>query len=154
MNIYTFPYIWHRSLHLVSHPRLRSTPLDAHRDGSMSAPSFRKNYDTRDKLWPIMFQNATFPSKTHEHPKEIKNIYVYMSTSGVIWKHLESSRGTQETPRRHQEGTQRHPGVIQEAPRDSQEAARGPEQSLMQNVLTPFCFTAKTTRPITSHTQE
>ena len=50
IHTYTFPYIWHRSLHLVSHPGLQSTPLDAHREGSMSAPSFRKNYDTRYKL--------------------------------------------------------------------------------------------------------
>ena len=68
MNIYTFPYIWHRSLHLVSHPGLPSTPLDAHREGSMSAPSFRNNYDTRDKLWRIMFKNVAFPGRTYDHP--------------------------------------------------------------------------------------
>ena len=68
MNIYTFQYIWHRFLSLVSDPGLQSTPLDAHREVSMSAPSFRINCDTRDKLWPIMFQNLTFPSKTHDPP--------------------------------------------------------------------------------------
>ena len=68
MYTYTFPYICHRSLNLVSDAGLQSTPLDAHRGGSMSAPSLRKNYDTRDKLWPIMFQNAIFPSKTHDTP--------------------------------------------------------------------------------------
>ena len=69
MYTYTFPYIWHRSLHLVSDPGLQSTPLDVNREGSMSAASIRKDYDTRDKLWPIIFQNATFPRKTHEPPE-------------------------------------------------------------------------------------
>ena len=32
MYIYTYTYIQHRSLHLVSHPGLQSTPLDPHRD--------------------------------------------------------------------------------------------------------------------------
>ena len=36
----------------------------------MSATSFGINYDTRDKLWPIMFQNATVPGKTHDTPEE------------------------------------------------------------------------------------
>ena len=45
-------------------PRAARTPLDAHRDGSMSAPSFRINYNTRDELWPAMFQNTIVPVKT------------------------------------------------------------------------------------------
>ena len=56
--------ICHRSLHSVSHQGLPSTPLDAHRDGSMSAASFSNKYGTRIKLWPIIFQDATFPNKT------------------------------------------------------------------------------------------
>ena len=63
-------YIRHRSLHLVSLLGLQSTPLDAHRDWSMSAASFRINCDTRDKLWPVMFQNAIFPGKTPDHPPD------------------------------------------------------------------------------------
>ena len=62
-DTHTFPHIWHRSLHLVSDPGLQGSPLDAHRKGGMSAPSFRINYDTRDKLWLIMLQNVTFPGK-------------------------------------------------------------------------------------------
>ena len=68
IHVHTFPYIWHGSLAIATHPGLQSTPLDAHRDEGMSAPSFRQNYDTRDKLWPIMFQKATFPSKIYDPP--------------------------------------------------------------------------------------
>ena len=58
MNMFTFPYIWHRFLHLVTHPRLQSTPLDPHRKVSAPAPSFRLNCDAKNNLWPIMFQNS------------------------------------------------------------------------------------------------
>ena len=51
-TIYNFPYIWHRSLHLVSDPGLQRTALDVHREDSMPAPSFRKSCDTRNKLCP------------------------------------------------------------------------------------------------------
>ena len=61
-------YIRHRYLQLVSLPGLQGTPLDAHQDGSMSAASFRNNYETRDGLWQIIFQNATGPGKTHDPP--------------------------------------------------------------------------------------
>ena len=72
VHMYTFQHIWHRSLHLVSHPGLQSTPLDAHREGSMSAASFRIDYDTRDKLWPIIFQNTTFAGKAHVPPDNVE----------------------------------------------------------------------------------
>ena len=41
-------------------PWTASTPLDAHQDGSMSAPSFGKNYDTRDKLWANICSERIF----------------------------------------------------------------------------------------------
>ena len=66
VNTHAYIYIWHQSLHLVSHPGLQSTPLDAQRDGNMSAASFSKNYDTRVEFWPIMFQNVTFPGKPYD----------------------------------------------------------------------------------------
>ena len=51
-------------------PRSAITKLDLHGHGTMSAPSLRKNSDTRDKLWLIMLQNAAFPSKTHDPPEQ------------------------------------------------------------------------------------
>ena len=133
MNIYTFPYIWHRSLHLVSHPGLQSTPWDAHRKGSMSAPSFRKNYDMRNKLWPIMFQNLTFPSRTREPPpEEMIHIYIYICLlyihtsgnicrnlvpSGIIWRHAGDTRGAASSAQEHPGAPKIHPGGTQESPR-------------------------------------
>ena len=60
-----FLQIGHQSHHLVRHPRLQRTPLEAHRTGSMFCPSFIINYGTRVTLWSIMFRNVTFPGKTH-----------------------------------------------------------------------------------------
>ena len=122
MNICTFPYVWHPFLHLVNDPGLQSTPLDAHREGSTSAPSFRKNYDMRDKLWPIRFHNTTLLAKPVTPPEELIYTYIdiYLEASGGIWCHLESSGGTQETPRRHpgdtQEALRRHPGTPRRHP--------------------------------------
>ena len=72
--VYIYVRIWHRSLHPVGRLWLQSTPLDAHRDGSMSAASFRVSYDTRDKLWPIMFQNAIVPGKNNDSPRQYRSI--------------------------------------------------------------------------------
>ena len=66
--IYMSLYIWHRALHLVSHPGLQSTALNLHRDGSMSATIFGQIYDTRMKLWSMMCQNVTFSVKTVTRP--------------------------------------------------------------------------------------
>ena len=60
-----FLQIGHQSHHLVRHPRLQRTPLEAHRTGSMFCPSFIINYGTRVTLWSIMFRNVTLPGKTH-----------------------------------------------------------------------------------------
>ena len=64
--IYTNLYVRHWSLHLVSHPGLQSTPLDARRDGNVSAADFNKNYDTRIKIWPLVCQNVIFSDKNDE----------------------------------------------------------------------------------------
>ena len=67
--MYLFAYIWHWSRRLVSHTGgLQSTPLDARRDGNMSAADFSKNYDTRVKLWPLLCQNVIFSNKTMNSP--------------------------------------------------------------------------------------
>ena len=64
--IHIYPYLWHRSHRLVSDPGLRSTPLDAHRDGNVSPSSFRTNYDTEEELFQFMLHNSTLPGRTHD----------------------------------------------------------------------------------------
>ena len=64
--MYVNVYVWHQPLHLVSHPGLQSTPLDAHRGGDAYPANFAQNYDTRAESWPIMFQNVTCPDESHD----------------------------------------------------------------------------------------
>ena len=68
--MYTFQGIWHRSLRLGSHPGLQGTPLDAHRDDSMLAARFSKNYDTIFRSWPLMYQNVIFSDETMNSPHQ------------------------------------------------------------------------------------
>ena len=70
--------MWRRSLHSESHPGLPSTPLDAHRCGSMSAAIFTRNYNTRVKFWPIMSQNLIPPDKIHDTHDHARYLLVFL----------------------------------------------------------------------------